>query len=362
MNVLNLVFSLNNGGIEHLLYDTLNNWENNKINQSICVINEDYNYKLMNKFKSIKNTKLILLHKKKSWDKLRVLLQLIFIIKKHKINIIHIHSEASLKVIKVIKMFYRNVKIVYTIHDVGIVTKLNEKEKQTICNHVSKMLSISSKVDQEIRSQIKNFNQDNIIKVFNGVNFDDFEKKKKTIHDPIILGTLSRIDIYKKGLDIFIEALNILNNRKINFMVYIAGSNKDRTQITKLQSIIQKYNLSEQIILEGDCNNKYAFYSKIDLFILPSRFEGFGLTVIESIASLTPVIASDIDGPSEILNNTDFLFEVSNAEELANKVEYVITNYNSIDMDKLFMQMRSKFSISTYNTQLAKIYKLVYTL
>jgi glycosyltransferase involved in cell wall biosynthesis len=67
--------------------------------------------------------------------------------------------------------------------------------------------------------------------------------------------------------------------------------------------------------------------------VLPSIFEGFGCVLIEAMACQTPVIASNIDGPSEIIedNINGFLFEKNNEKELAKKIVSVYEDRSKVD-------------------------------
>ena len=72
-----------------------------------------------------------------------------------------------------------------------------------------------------------------------------------------------------------------------------------------------------------------------DLFVQPSRWEGFGLTVAEAMAAKVPVIVSEGQGPAEVTcgNLYGWTFENGNADDLAAKIKYIFDNYNEA-MDK----------------------------
>ncbi len=69
-----------------------------------------------------------------------------------------------------------------------------------------------------------------------------------------------------------------------------------------------------------------VFYDEANLFVLPSRYEGFGLALVEAMASGLPVIASDIDGLREIIadGETGFLVPPDDAAALARKIADVV--------------------------------------
>lgn len=63
MNILHIIFSFNNGGSENLVVDLLNSWKNKKDNLFLCVVNDFYDEKLLNKIKN-RNVKIVKLNRK----------------------------------------------------------------------------------------------------------------------------------------------------------------------------------------------------------------------------------------------------------------------------------------------------------
>jgi hypothetical protein len=87
--------------------------------------------------------------------------------------------------------------------------------------------------------------------------------------------------------------------------------------------------LENQIFFLGNKKNPYIWMKNAELFLLSSKFEGFGLVLVESMAVDTFVISSNCKtGPKEILQDGKCgdLFEIGNFEELANKIEFALLN------------------------------------
>jgi len=119
-----------------------------------------------------------------------------------------------------------------------------------------------------------------------------------------ILLTITRIssrDLYK-GYDNVIIALSKMPEKNI---VYILGGQCSESEKNRLEELIKTYQLQERVILAGFIakDELQDHYQLADVFILPSKKEGFGLVLIEAAASSTAVIAGNCDGSVEALRN-----------------------------------------------------------
>jgi glycosyltransferase involved in cell wall biosynthesis len=88
--------------------------------------------------------------------------------------------------------------------------------------------------------------------------------------------------------------------------------------------MIREYHLEDQIHMLGNKDRHWVYehLADYDLFIHPSRREGFGLSLVEAMAAGLPVIASNCDGPAEILEHGRYgiLFENGSVESLAEAI------------------------------------------
>lgn len=121
--------------------------------------------------------------------------------------------------------------------------------------------------------------------------------------------------------------------------------------------MVRKFDLDKQIKFLGMKSNPYPWLKRSELFILSSKFEGFGLVLVEAMIFNKPIISSNCKvGPSEILENGRIgkLFEVGNTEELAE----LIFNYQEIEVDeKIYKKSLERFSKKETLHKLRKILK-----
>jgi|Deesub1362A_J573_1020465.scaffolds.fasta_scaffold00073_64 glycosyltransferase involved in cell wall biosynthesis len=132
---------------------------------------------------------------------------------------------------------------------------------------------------------------------------------------------VGRLHIHNKGLDTLIEAMT-LNNLNLS----IAGKGKDEH---KLRTLINNAGISQRVTLKGYLNDKdkIKFISGAKCFVLPSRYEGQGIVVLEAAACGKPVVVSDIPELSfAVQEGFGISFKTGDATDLAEKLTYLINN------------------------------------
>lgn len=154
-------------------------------------------------------------------------------------------------------------------------------------------------------------------------------KEINNFYNPPIFGVMGRFDP-AKGFPTFIEACAKLNNKGINFVAKIGGTPQYQyiNEYKKIKYLIDYYRLQKKIELIGWVDKKEDFYNSIDVFVLPSREEPFGIVLLEAMIYSKPIISSNATGPNEILTNKNsaLMFNIGNADDLAYKMEEMLNN------------------------------------
>lgn len=104
----------------------------------------------------------------------------------------------------------------------------------------------------------------------------------------------------KKGFDVLIRAVGKLRAWQVDVVCEIAGEGDERGA---LEALIREMDLDPCVKLVGWTNDVAGFLATGDLFAFPSHQEGFPLTLLEAMAVGLPVVATEIDGPVEILKD-----------------------------------------------------------
>ncbi|GGI40677.1 glycosyl transferase family 1 [Mammaliicoccus stepanovicii] len=147
----------------------------------------------------------------------------------------------------------------------------------------------------------------------------------------------------EKRIDHIIEAFAkyIKNGHKTKLLIY-GSDNGD--ELGRLKPVVNDLNVSDYVIFKGYTSNPLQVFNDSKASFLTSQFEGFGLTVMESINNGCPVVSYDIRyGPNELIQNyqNGILVEEGNINELADAMEY-LSNHALDDV-----QLSKKFSSST---------------
>jgi glycosyltransferase involved in cell wall biosynthesis len=181
-----------------------------------------------------------------------------------------------------------------------------------------------------IADDIKPVFNGNIHIVNNGIQ-DYFSSYKieniKTNHKINILFVSNLIKI--KGHDTFLQALAILNNKNIPLYGYIIGAESEFSQ-ENLCQMIDKQALHNIVSYVGPKYNheKLYYYAKSDIFIMPTRHEVFPGVVLEAMQFGIPVIATNVGGIPEIIDDgiNGFIVDKDNPSQIAHKIELLIND------------------------------------
>ena len=134
----------------------------------------------------------------------------------------------------------------------------------------------------------------------------------------------------RKNILRLIEALNLLKKEyRIKHMLVIAGR-KDESYYHELVLTINRLGLKTEIVFTGYIvQDDLPYLMKgADVFVFPSLFEGFGLPVLEAMATGIPVVASNLSSLPEVVGNAGILVNPYNIEEIAQAIYRVLTDKN----------------------------------
>ena len=127
----------------------------------------------------------------------------------------------------------------------------------------------------------------------------------------------------QKGFDLLIMAWSLIAAKFPEWSIQVYGDG-DKTQLEKMAS---DYSVSRSLTFHKSISTIYDKLMEAEIFVLPSRYEGFGLVLVEAMSCATPCVAFNCpSGPGEIITHTKdgLLVEPENIEELASKIEWMI--------------------------------------
>ncbi|ELZ36066.1 glycosyl transferase family protein [Halorubrum saccharovorum DSM 1137] len=135
---------------------------------------------------------------------------------------------------------------------------------------------------------------------------------------PVILGVGSLTP--QKDFPTLVRAFNRLRSQQDARLVILGEG--DRRE--ELESLIQRYGIGDSVDLPGFVDNPFKYMKQADVFVLSSRWEGFGNVIVEAMACGTPIVSTNCpSGPAEILQNGKYgqLVRTGDPEALAAAVQ-----------------------------------------
>lgn len=164
----------------------------------------------------------------------------------------------------------------------------------------------------------------------------ELEKDKKYI------GLIGRLDP-QKGQYLLLEAFNLIKN-DIDFnLVFLGESTQGEYSdyVSQMKRFSQENNLENRVFFRPFRRDTEAFYSAIDLFVMATKSETFGMVTIEAMASGCRIVGSKSGGTFEILKEAGIglLFDAENKQDLADKIKEAI-NQNDFDKSKACMSAK----------------------
>jgi len=215
---------------------------------------------------------------------------------------------------QIIKMLKPGVRIVLIAHGIEIWNGLASWKKKLL-NKIE-IWAVSQYTATQITKQ--HGTNPSLIKVLNN-SLDPFFKTSNEISKPNlllnkyginsnqkVLLTICRLSSAEqyKGYDLVIKSLNQIIKIYPDF-VYVLAGKADVTELNRLTILIEEYGLTDNVILTGFVPDLELdlHYQLADVFIMPSKAEGFGLVFIEAAAHGCAVVAGNADGSTDALLN-----------------------------------------------------------
>jgi glycosyltransferase involved in cell wall biosynthesis len=222
---------------------------------------------------------------------------------KGKYNVVHVHGfgHSSLMVSAVFAKKMASPKIVCTSHN-DLLRHIDRKLVKLLISYVDAFIAVSSSIQ---RSWLVNYGVKPIL-IPNGVDTIRFNagidgsplRKKMGLEDKFVILSVGRLS-RQKGLHYLLEAAEYLKSDMHNLIILIGGRGEEES---RLRDWAEKHDLLKTVRFLGFIppDSLPTYYAACDLFVLPSVFEAFGLTLLEALSTGKPVVCAKVGGAQEI--------------------------------------------------------------
>lgn len=352
------------GGVERYLESLFKYNDDDKV-ENILVCSQNYDSR---KFNTITKRVIVLKmsHNINPTADLKVEKALRDIIKKEKPDIVYAHSSKAGAFARIADIGLKN-KVIYNPHGWAFNMQQSIKKKKMykwvekisayFCNRIvcisdaEKTSALREKICKPSKLQV----------IYNGIDFAELNREfKKTVDLSIpknsyVVGVVGRLS-EQKAPDIFVKAAQLIKKRIPNAFFLMVGDGPLREQI---DSQIEKLGLKESFYITGWVDNPNAYMKKMDVGLLISRWEGFGLVIPEYMASGVPVIATKVDAIPNLITDGENGILV-NKDDFKSVAENVVRLKENSDLyTKLRMRGMEKvkdFDITRVARETKKLY------
>jgi glycosyltransferase involved in cell wall biosynthesis len=172
----------------------------------------------------------------------------------------------------------------------------------------------------------------------------------------VVIGFLGSFSSAKKGLDVLLRALS---KTKKDFILHIGG---EGVMLGTYLELANALGISSKCKFLGfiQSNDVPSFMKRLHFFVNTSRFESFGIAIVEAMASGLPVVCFDNGGPSDFVNQTNgVLVENQDEEKLAKAIEKMMENYLIYDKEIIRASVVNRFSKDAFVIRMNETYQKV---
>lgn len=320
------------GGVERYL-QTLFKYNDKKQVENILVCSQNYDYK---KFEELADRVIVLkmAHQINPYSDIKVEKALRKIIKEIKPDIVYAHSSKAGALARIADLGLNN-KVIYNPHGWAFNMLQSAKKKEMYkwvekisANFCDKIVCISD-AEKESALREKICKPDKLKVIYNGIDIEEIEKTFTMSRtqlgipkDAFVVGMVGRIS-KQKAPDTFVKAAKLIKEKIPNAYFLIVGDGELRD---KIENLINQYNLSSSFLITGWVNNPTAYMKIMDIGMLLSRWEGFGLVLPEYMACGVPIVATSVDAIPNIIRDgvNGILVDKDNIQLIAKIIKKII--------------------------------------
>jgi glycosyltransferase involved in cell wall biosynthesis len=279
------------------------------------------------------------------WKKVKAL------IKKEKIDIVHAHgTRANTNILWAAKSL--KIPIIYTVHGWSfhddqqlIVKKIRVLTENLLVKNVKYTVAVSESSKETGQKYINGFEG---IVINNGINLKKFDpqltstcirEKYGISHEITLVGFISRITKQKDPFTMLDAFYRVLQHDKTIKLLMVGDGDMKSQVVDKARSL----GIDDSIYFDGFREDVPELLNAIDIYCLPSLWEGLPIGLLEAMAMEKAIIATNVDGSKEVVSHGEngILIKPEKPQELADAILWLHKNVKS----RMSMQAQARKSV-----------------
>ena len=292
---------------------------------------------LLDKVKQLKGVKVILLpslvREISPTNDIKAIVELRKIIKSESPDIVHLHSSKAGVIGRLSSIGLRKkIKVIFTVHGWAFTDGVSSRLKKSLyriieksVRHFTDLFICVSYYDEKIGKRDKVLDSTSNVKVIhNGSTTPSEQSINYSVHMPLRLVMIARFSP-QKDQETLINAVTKLP--KDSYKLTFVG---DGETLQTNKELVSKYGLNHNIKFAGFKDDISDELINNDVYILSTHYEGLPISIIEAMSYGLPILATNVGGNSEILENNINGFLFTSKDELAEKLNYLINNPETV--------------------------------
>lgn len=313
MKILQVINSLGTGGAEKLLLETIPLYRKNGIELDILLL-WDNNHQFTQALQNLNICKIFILNNSSN---LKDIYNPLNIFKMKKImrnyDIVHVHLfPAQYFAVFANILNSGSSKLIFTEHNTSN-TRISNKLFRPIEKFIYKRFARVVCITEQVRSIYKDYlgTHKNLVLINNGVDITKISSAemipRNEIHPSLRPGDQLVLQVsafrIQKDQPTLIRAMLYLPN---HFKLLLVGSGE---KLAECRQLVNELHLGEKVFFLGQRMDISQLLKQVDIAVLSSHWEGFGLVSVEAMASGTPLVASDVPGLRDVVKDAGLLFK-----------------------------------------------------
>lgn len=280
--------------------------------------------------------------------------------KKNNVKILHCHGFKA-DAIAIIASLINKCKVVSTPHgwslEKDLKLRIYEQFDRFLFRFMDNILPLSPQLYSEIASKRRLANKTKLIlNAIDITEIDSIDKPRRSDNSVFLIGYIGQL-IERKNLFLLLKAIKLLSMKRKRFRLIVVGDGHLRSS---LEEEVIRLGIDSYVRFYGFRRDALKLLKSLELLILPSLMEGIPRCVMEAMAAMVPVAASDMAGNKELISHgkTGLLFDPYNEDELVQRIIYIMDNKE--DTALMVQKARKRIEEQYSNLRMFEEYTKIY--